>query len=464
MPKNILIFSDGTGQAGGLLMDERRSNIYKLFRATRCGPDSRIDPARQLAFYDPGLGTQSHGEWLPTRIWRRLYNIASQAMGLGITANIIDCYAAILQLWEPGDRIFLFGFSRGAYTVRCVGGVLGLCGVPTRMPDGSVLKRDPASTRAIATEAVKKVYQHVSSPKDERYLGQRRALAARFRARYGSDENGAPNAVPYFIGVFDTVAALGSPGLLMLLAGFTLAAIVGASALLSLVALSFWTWLVILLGGAAMTIGAAYLKTYLKFATGIEGVPVWQTMHLTHLKMRFYDNQLNPAVRYAKHALSIDENRADFARVPWSNASADNSEKRFEQIWFAGNHSDVGGSYPENESRLSDIVLEWMTEAARSVPNGIDVDENVLRVYPSPVGPQHDECKTGRFGRFWKKALRPIPSRAMLHSSVTARFEAERVLHYDVLRPYRPENLRAHPAVAHIYDETAVADPTLCIA
>jgi hypothetical protein len=44
MPKNILIFSDGTGQAGGLRPDENRSNIYKLFRATRCGPDTEIDP------------------------------------------------------------------------------------------------------------------------------------------------------------------------------------------------------------------------------------------------------------------------------------------------------------------------------------------------------------------------------------------------------------------------------------
>src|SRR5688572_32444812 len=110
--KNILIFSDGTGQAGGLLPDERRSNIYKLFRATRCGPDSSIDPAEQLAFYDPGLGTQTLGSGTLVRVWRWVYNTVSQAMGLGLTANIIDCYVAILTLWEPGDRIYLFGFSR----------------------------------------------------------------------------------------------------------------------------------------------------------------------------------------------------------------------------------------------------------------------------------------------------------------------------------------------------------------
>jgi hypothetical protein len=54
-PRNILIFSDGTGQAGGLLPDERRSNVYKLYRASRCGPDSTIDPSTQGAFYEPRI-------------------------------------------------------------------------------------------------------------------------------------------------------------------------------------------------------------------------------------------------------------------------------------------------------------------------------------------------------------------------------------------------------------------------
>jgi hypothetical protein len=65
MPKNILIFSDGTGQAGGLRPDENRSNIYKLYRATRCGPDTAIDPREQLAFYDAGLGSRPPGGAAP---------------------------------------------------------------------------------------------------------------------------------------------------------------------------------------------------------------------------------------------------------------------------------------------------------------------------------------------------------------------------------------------------------------
>jgi len=212
MPRNILIFSDGTGQAGGLTPDENISNIYKLYRATRCGPDTGIDPSQQLTFYDPGLGSQPvSGLFSVTRIYRWLHDLVSQATGLGITTNIIDCYAALLRMWQPGDRIFLFGFSRGAYTVRCVASVLSFCGIPTTMADGETpLFRDVNSTRKIAKEAVKQVYEHVGSPKDTAYLEQRKALALRFRRKYESDVNGAPNVNPFFIGVFDTVASLGS--------------------------------------------------------------------------------------------------------------------------------------------------------------------------------------------------------------------------------------------------------------
>ena len=61
MSKNILIFSDGTGQYGGLKPDQRLSNIYKLYGAARPSIDNCIDPADQVAFYDPGLGTGEDG-------------------------------------------------------------------------------------------------------------------------------------------------------------------------------------------------------------------------------------------------------------------------------------------------------------------------------------------------------------------------------------------------------------------
>ena len=85
------------------------------------------------------------------------------ATGLGITANIIDCYAAIIRLYEPGDRIFLIGFSRGAYTVRSLAGVISYCGIARQLPRGASLRLDLEGSHELAEHAVKDVYQFCSS-------------------------------------------------------------------------------------------------------------------------------------------------------------------------------------------------------------------------------------------------------------------------------------------------------------
>ncbi|MDK1492846.1 DUF2235 domain-containing protein [Sinorhizobium sp. 7-81] len=458
MGKNILIFSDGTGQAGGLMPDERRSNVYKLFRATRCGPDSRVNPDRQLAFYDPGLGSASDGDYVRIGFIRKIYNVLAQATGLGITRNIIDCYAAILEVWEPGDRIFLFGFSRGAYTARCVGGVLSLCGVPTTMADESPLKRDARSARAIATEAVRSVYQHGATRQSDRLAQQRKELAARFRARYGSSNpDGRSNTVPYFIGVWDTVGALGINRFqqVLVLSGLaiSLAFVSWFTWLVLPISMNLGRWLALSLCAVGLTGIIWYLHAHLKWATGLP-VPWWQTVHLTGWRMRFYDTVLNPRVSYAKHALSIDENRATFARVPWTNqddlVEPGKQDGWFEQLWFAGVHSDIGGSYPENQSRLSDVALAWMVERATSIPHPILIEPNWLNLFPLSGGAQHDECKSGRLK--WRRGLREIPVDAPLHPSVVERFKLRGVVQYDACRVYRPENLRNHREVSSLYD------------
>ena len=105
------------------------TNVYKLIVPTRVGPDSCIDPHEQAAFYDPGLGSRGQAGFPLGRLVRWIYRKVSQATGLGITRNIIDCYAAIIRLAKPDDRIFFFGFGRGAYTHRCVAAALfGLAG------------------------------------------------------------------------------------------------------------------------------------------------------------------------------------------------------------------------------------------------------------------------------------------------------------------------------------------------
>jgi uncharacterized protein (DUF2235 family) len=78
--------------------------------------------------------------------------------------------------------------------------------------------------------------------------------------------------------------------------------------------------------------------------------------------MKFYDPTLNPNIKFARHAISIDEARPSFQRVPWGGSG--NKETSFAQLWFAGCHSDVGGSYPRTNRGLSDISLQWMLHAA----------------------------------------------------------------------------------------------------
>ena len=466
MGKNILIFSDGTGQAGGYMPDEARSNVYKLCRATRVCPDTGIDPRLQIAFYDGGLGSRAHGEGIRFKWWRRLYNLLGRATGLGITQNIIDCYAEIIRVWQPGDRIYLFGFSRGAYTARCVGGVLKHCGVPTAIATGRgaprPLQRDRKSARRIASEAVKHVYQYGGSIKGDPLRAERERRARRFRAKYLSGDATVSNTAPYFIGVWDTVQTLGAGTLgLTVLACLYVALAAGAAWLLeALAGLPFWP----------AFLGLGYLLPACVYA--LMCVRYRGLVSLARYRMAFYDTRLHYAVRYARHALAIDENREKFACVPWDEEAprrvcADGAREvaRFRQLWFAGSHSDIGGSYPETESRLSDIALDWMVQEASSLPHPIRIDASVLKLYPDSAGAQHDERKAfvsscpgwltrcalwfvdhRDFG--WREGHRTVPPDARLHPSVHERFRLHGVLVHGDIVPYRPRALRHHPEVS----------------
>ena len=182
------------------------------------------------------------------------------------------------------------------------------------------LFRDKGSTQKTASEAVKQVYAHVSSPKDAAYYEQRKALALRFRRKYGSDVGGASNVNPFFIGVFDTVASLGSYRVGGLAIG-------GLLLFLWLMSLGFWffsfpLWPTFGVLVAITCVIAAfwYAIAHVQYAVGLEGYSFWQTFHFTSWKMQFYDKHLDNGVWYARHAMSIDEDRADFARVPWASS------------------------------------------------------------------------------------------------------------------------------------------------
>jgi hypothetical protein len=499
MPKNIVIFSDGTGQAGGITFDEIRTNVYKLYRATRVGPDTTIDPQEQVAFYDPGLGSPADGAHLKVQWARSIYNLASKATGLGITANIIDCYAALIRLYREGDRVFLVGFSRGAYTVRSLAGVMSFCGIPRRLPGGGPLPMDILGSRRLAERAVKDVYQFCSSydkTKVGKYLRfmleTREAIAAKFRIEHNSSvfnkDSEKANVFPYFVGVFDTVAALGHRGLGVVVVSAVFALPFILSSLVSLLSytphfpflgplfagLTYWGVLSFVAPVLIVASGLLYLKNYLKWAPALPSYGFFKrlaTIHFARPKHAFYDLTLNVNVGYAKHAISIDENRADFKRVGWV-PTAEKQDQRdphdnlyFEQVWFPGVHADVGGGYEENESRLSDITLSWMLAAASIIPDGLKHDESVLRLHPDASGPQHDEQK----GSLLAHGLRKLPGpEAIMHKSVYRRFAAGPVVLFDRINQYRPANMSQHVDFVQYYDPNVMdpqpADPPQVVA
>lgn len=202
MITHTLVFSDGTGQRG--VPDQNgnagrgATNIYKMFLA------ARTEPA-QKCFYDAGLGSdpQHPLDWMS---WGM--NLLAKATGLGISRNILDCYEFLIIDGQPDRRIGLFGFSRGAYTVRSLGGLLGLCGVPAPMQGGTDIRQDtPGSNslrRTIMDEALA-IYQTYGE--DKKAL--RAQLGSDFKARYKCRD-----AIPTVIGVFDTVESLGLPGIM----------------------------------------------------------------------------------------------------------------------------------------------------------------------------------------------------------------------------------------------------------
>ena len=162
--KNIVVFSDGTGQEGGT---DHNTNVYKLFNIIL-----NRSP-KQISFYDRGIGTG----------WKK---ITGNIAGRGFSDNVIDCYKFIFDNFEHGDKIYLFGFSRGAATVRSLTGFIHNFGIL------------PKSREKLIKEAWK-IYKIKNDKK-------RKEAADLFISR-----NKTMWTEIEFLGVWDTVAALGLP-------------------------------------------------------------------------------------------------------------------------------------------------------------------------------------------------------------------------------------------------------------
>lgn len=271
MSKNIVVFSDGTGQEGG---EGNPTNIYRMFRML----ENRT--ANQISFYDRGLGTG----------WRKF---SGNAFGAGISKNIKECYRFIFDNFEVGDQIFLFGFSRGAATVRSLAGFIHMFGML------------PKSRPELIDEAWK-IYEISKTEPLVNNKTPREVIATNFLSRHHNMWVRIK-----FIGVFDTVAALGVPN---------------------------------------------------KFMSRVIDHAPW-------MKHKFHNFKLSESVENAYQALAIDDERKTFHPIIWNPELKDH--QTMEQVWFAGVHTDVGGGYAEQE--LSNISLRWMM--SKAIPCGLLIYE-----------------------------------------------------------------------------------------
>ena len=123
--KRLIVFADGTGNAFG----GQASNIWRLYEAIDKRGLSPLKSSPQLARYIPGVGTSSIG----------LVRLFDGATGLGVPGNVQKLYRFLCWNWEPGDEIWMFGFSRGAFTVRTLAGLISSQGLMPREVDGTTM-------------------------------------------------------------------------------------------------------------------------------------------------------------------------------------------------------------------------------------------------------------------------------------------------------------------------------------
>jgi uncharacterized protein (DUF2235 family)/uncharacterized membrane protein len=197
MSKNIIICSDGTGNTAN---KDRGTNVFKLFEAIDLN-GHRLNPKLppQVALYDDGVGTES---FLPLKL-------LGGAFGFGLKRNVLKLYTGLVRIYDPGDRIYLFGFSRGAFTVRTLCGLIAKCGILDwhRSHTTDAMRAEVAAAyrtyrRGYRTWLWRMV--HWKSREEVRQLARDAMLA--FRKDHKVHE-----ASIHFVGVWDTVDAVGGP-------------------------------------------------------------------------------------------------------------------------------------------------------------------------------------------------------------------------------------------------------------
>ena len=191
MAKNIILFSDGTGNAASSFW---RTNVWRLFQAVNLAGD------QQVARYDDGVGRSS---FLPLAI-------VGGAFGYGLKRNVIDLYEFVCRNYSAGDRIYVFGFSRGAFTVRVLVAFLLEQGLVPNLSEGDLHARAKAAYRAYRAQGYHSLLglEWPFRKLRDGFLRIKNLIVG--RPPYDPRENRPVESVE-FMGVWDTVAAYGLP-------------------------------------------------------------------------------------------------------------------------------------------------------------------------------------------------------------------------------------------------------------
>lgn len=391
MPRNIVICCDGTGNQ----VESRLSNVLKLFRVLQKNE-------HQLVYYSPGVGTVGdYDTWQLIKL--RIQGFLGLATGYGLDDNVLDAYRFLCTHYEEGDAIWLFGFSRGAYTVRVLAAFAYVIGL---------LKPNQLNLAPYALAIYKKASRDSHGKNripDEDAL--RRAasdteIAAGLPAawEFRRVAGGRPVTIR-FVGVWDTVASVIVPRHDRLLLD---------------------------------------LQT-LRFTHTNPGVEIFRQAIAIDERRRMFrlDKWTEPQT---------------FKTNPFNDKNWKPQDIR--QVWFAGVHADIGGGYPESESGPSKYPLLWMINQAKS--SGLKTSTAMInylvlgkprkdsaRVYTAPdnAAELHKSLK-GFWWIFefipkrtkWREWTRrrsflgfylplaeprPIPDGALIHGSVYDRIAAE---------------------------------------
>ena len=325
--KAIVLFSDGTGNSSAKLF---KTNVWRMYEAVDLGPPAP-DRRQQIAYYDDGVGTSSF----------KPLAVLGGVFGYGLKRNVLDIYKYACRNYKPGDDLYAFGFSRGAFTIRLAVALIA--------SEGLVQSEDESELDRLAQCAYRE-FRRLWLPRRLHWpTKQFRRIRDRFiRTSYDKDRNLKP--VIQFVGVWDTVSAYGGP-----IAELTRA-------------IDNWIF-----------------------------------------RLSTPDYELNPAVKCARHALALDDERDSFHPLLWDEVHEDKVEaaalaanpdakRRMQQVWFTGMHSDVGGGYPDES--LSYVSLLWMMEEAEQAGlNTIKVIKDRFFALASSAGPLHDS-RTGAAGYY----------------------------------------------------------------